>query len=101
MGHVLNGISPEPPPHSTTCMVWISYPRIKYLQMEMAVATKREQLEELDSLVLAAMTKALASDDTDALQNLNVVVSYLKSNQVITPPAKESTAHDKIKDAIR
>ena len=63
--------------------------------------TKREKLEELDSLVLAAMTKALRADKTEELRDLNVAVTYLKNNQVITPPAEKSTAHDRIQDAIQ
>ena len=63
--------------------------------------TKREQLEELDTLLLAAMTKALSAGNTDDLRDLNVAVTYLKNNQVITPPAEKGSAHDAIKDAIK
>ena len=63
--------------------------------------TKREKLENLDTLVLDAMTKALAAGNTEELRDLNVAVSYLKNNQVITPPKEESSMHEKIKDAIK
>jgi len=63
--------------------------------------TKREQLEELDTLVLGAMTKALAAGNTEELRDLNVAVTYLKNNQVLTPPAEKGSAHDAIKEAIR
>lgn len=62
--------------------------------------TKREKFEALDELVLDAMTKALMDDDTDVLRDLNVAVTYLKNNQVITPPKEESTMHDSIESAL-
>jgi len=63
--------------------------------------TKREKLEELDTLLLAAMTKALKDDNTDELRDLNVAVTYLKNNRVITPPAEKSTMHDEIAGLVK
>lgn len=62
--------------------------------------SKREKLEALDEKVLDAMTKALDTDNLDALRDLNVAVTYLKNNQVITPPKEKSTMHEKISEAI-
>lgn len=61
---------------------------------------KRKKLEALDTAVLDAMTDALNNDDTAALRDLNVAVTYLKNNQVITPPEKDKGMGAKVKDAI-
>ena len=62
--------------------------------------TKREKFEKLDEQVLDAMMTALTKDDTAALRDLNVAVTYLKNNQVVTPPKEEDSISDKIKDAL-
>lgn len=62
--------------------------------------TKREKLEMLDKILMDKMTQALQDEDYDALKSMGTVATYLKNNQVITPPAEKSTAHDKIKEAI-
>ena len=64
------------------------------------MSTKREQLEHLDELLLKKMTKALDGDDWEAIKCMGTVSTYLKNNQVITPPAEEGTMHDKVKDIM-
>ncbi len=63
--------------------------------------TKRDKLERLDDLVLDAMIKAIEDGDTDVLRDLNVSVTFLKNNQVITPPEKEDSVHTKIANAVK
>lgn len=64
------------------------------------MTNKRDKFEDLDNKVLDAMIKALDKGDTAALRDLNVAVTYLKNNQVVTPPKEEDSIHDKIKDAL-
>lgn len=62
--------------------------------------TKREKLEELDTDLLDAMSDLMKAKDYDGIKSLGTVVTYLKNNQVLTPPKEKSTMHDKIRDAI-
>jgi len=62
--------------------------------------TKREQLEALDASLLNKMTKLLDDEDWEAIKALNTISTYLKNNQVITPPAEKGTMHDNIKDIL-
>ena len=62
--------------------------------------TKRQKLEELDGSLLDAMGDLLKAKDYDGIKSLGTVVTYLKNNQVITPPKEKGTMHDKIADAI-
>jgi len=64
---------------------------------------KREKLEKLDEKVLDKMLDIFdtsTKSDLDDLRDLNVAVTYLKNNQVITPPKKEGGMGERIKDAI-
>ncbi len=62
--------------------------------------SKREKFEDLDERVLDAMIECMDKKDYDTIRDLNTVVTYLKNNQVLTPPKEESNTHDKIKNAI-
>ena len=62
--------------------------------------TKREKLEALDVSLLEKMQTLLDKEDWEAIKSLNTVATYLKNNQVLTPPAEKSTMHDNIKDII-
>ena len=61
---------------------------------------KREQLEALDASLLVKMQKLLDDEDWEAIKSLNTVSTYLKNNQVLTPPAEKSTMHENIQDII-
>ena len=62
--------------------------------------TKREQLEALDASLLVKMQKLLDDEDWEAIKSLNTVSTYLKNNQVITPPAEKGTMHENIQGLI-
>ena len=61
---------------------------------------KREKLEKLDAMLLDKMTDLLSKDDYEAIKSLGTISTYLKNNQVLTPPKEKSTAHDRIKNAL-
>ena len=62
--------------------------------------TKREQLEALDAALLIKMQTLLNDEDWEAIKSLNTISTYLKNNQVSTPPAEKSTMHENIQGLI-
>lgn len=64
------------------------------------LATKREKLEALDTAVLDAMIDLVAKEDYDELSNLSGVITYLKNNQVLTPPKPDQGVGEDIKDIL-
>jgi len=63
--------------------------------------TKREKLEKLDDEVLDKMLDIMKSGKTEELRDLNVCVTFLKNNQVLTPPKEKSTAHENIANVVK
>ena len=62
--------------------------------------TKREKFEQLDTLVLDAMIELVSAKNYEAIKDLGSTVTYLKNNQVITPPKEEDGIGDTIKGIL-
>jgi len=63
--------------------------------------TKRETLEEIDRVLAEKILAALNEGDTEMLSDLGPAITFLKNNQVITPPKAEDTIKDKIAHVLK
>lgn len=62
--------------------------------------TKKQQLEELDSLVLTKMIEWIKSDKTDRLPELSTTIAYLRTNNIGEDKAKQNSEQDEMKKKI-
>lgn len=62
--------------------------------------SKKQQLEELDSLVLTKMIEWIKSDQTDRLPELSTTIAYLRTNNIGEDKAKQNSEQDEMKKKI-
>lgn len=62
--------------------------------------TKKEKLEQLDSLVLDRMISLVESGETNLLPELGNAINYLKANQVVEEKKRTDSAQEEMKAKI-